>query len=106
MADRKLFKMTAGGRSAEPTREAIRPHFADPEDTPRLTGQNAAILARLREGPAHNHELAQIALKYTSRISDIRSWLENNTGETITCERMQGGVTRYSIARTITADGV
>lgn len=43
-----------------------------PADVKRLTGQNAAVLARLRAGPATNAELAAIALKYTSRISDLR----------------------------------
>jgi hypothetical protein len=38
----------------------------------RLTRQNGAILARLEQGPASNHELAMISLKYTSRISEIR----------------------------------
>ena len=43
-----------------------------PADVKRLTGQNAAVLSRLRAGPATNAELAAIALKYTSRISDLR----------------------------------
>lgn len=47
------------------------PNVTDPA-RPRLTGQNAAIVERLRQGPATNRELAQIALKYTSRLSDIR----------------------------------
>jgi len=42
------------------------------EERQRLSGQNAAILARLQRGPATNTELAAIALKYTSRISDLR----------------------------------
>lgn len=42
------------------------------EARPRLSRQNAAILARLQQGPASNHELAQIALKYTSRLSEIK----------------------------------
>ena len=42
------------------------------EERPRLSGQNAAILARLQRGPASNTDLAAIALKYTSRISDLR----------------------------------
>ncbi len=42
-------------------------------DVQRLTGQNALILARLRQGPATAAELAQISLKYTSRISDLRA---------------------------------
>ena len=39
----------------------------------RLTGQNAAILARLEQGAATNHELAALSLKYTSRLSDLRA---------------------------------
>jgi hypothetical protein len=54
--------------------DAIPPR--DPKVTaaeaPRLSGQNAAILARLRRGVATNKELAGIALKYTSRLSDLR----------------------------------
>ena len=75
----------------------IHPHFADSRDTARLTGQNSAILARLREGPATNVELAGMALKYTSRISDIRSWL-NNRGKTVLCKRGIGGLSVYRIA--------
>ena len=42
------------------------------EARPRLSRQERAILARLEQGPATNRELADIALKYTSRISVIR----------------------------------
>jgi hypothetical protein len=38
----------------------------------RLSRQNTAILARLEQGHASNHELAQLSLKYTSRLSEIR----------------------------------
>jgi len=38
----------------------------------RLSRQNAAILGRLEQGPASNRELAQLSLKYTSRLSEIR----------------------------------
>ena len=38
----------------------------------RLESQNAAILARLRQNTCTNLALAKIALKYTSRISDLR----------------------------------
>lgn len=38
----------------------------------RLTGQNLAILDALKRGPMRNTDLALIALKYTSRLSDIR----------------------------------
>lgn len=62
------------------------------KDVRRLTGQNLAILERLRKGPATNVELAQVAMKYTSRISDIRA-----KGYRIDCERLDGGVTRYRL---------
>ena len=46
--------------------------FPTPTEAPRLSKQCREILARLRSGRATNNELAQIALKYTGRISDIR----------------------------------
>lgn len=39
----------------------------------RLSRQAVAIRDRLLEGPATNIELAAMALKYTSRISDLRA---------------------------------
>lgn len=48
------------------------PHVPEVEKK-RLTGQNAAILARLKTGLVSNTELATMALKYTSRLSDIRA---------------------------------
>jgi len=63
-----------------------------------LTKQNTAILARLRKGPALNTELAQIALKYTSRISELREYLERHTDETIVCIRCHRGLNKYKIA--------
>lgn len=44
-----------------------------PEEKPRLSRQNQAILDRLRRGPATNDELVRIARKYTGRISDLRA---------------------------------
>jgi len=38
----------------------------------RLGNQAIKILNRLQKGPATNSELSRIALKYTSRISDLR----------------------------------
>lgn len=77
----------------EPFRDA-RP--IDPnvhaEDVPRLTGQNAAILDRLRSGPATNKELARLSLKYTSRLSDARA-----AGYQIVCKRLSGGLTEYRL---------
>jgi hypothetical protein len=58
----------------------------------RLSRQCRLILARLRAGPATNAELAQIALKYTSRISDIR-----DNGYVIRCTRGRGGLTVYRL---------
>ncbi len=81
---------------AQPT---IRPHFADPEDTPRLASQNDKILALLRVASATNRQLAVISLKYTARVSEVREFLENNTGETIICHRGKGGLNTYSIAK-------
>jgi len=74
------------------TTHALHPRdpHVDPQDKPRLAGQNAAILARLREGPATNLELSDFSLKYTSRISDLRA-----AGHTIRCDRLQGGLTTY-----------
>ena len=65
-----------------------------PADVPRLTGQNAAILAQLQHGPATNAMLARLSLKYTSRISDLRA-----AGYRIKCERMDRGLTIYTLER-------
>lgn len=73
------------------------PHV-DPSDVSRLTGQNAAILARLERGPATNDELSRISRKYTSRISDVRAWLLRH-GKTITCEHGTGGLNTYRIEK-------
>lgn len=51
---------------------AIQASNVPAEEAPRLSGQCAAILARLQLAPASNYDLACIALKYTSRISDLR----------------------------------
>lgn len=43
-------------------------------EAPRLSKQCRLILERLRtSGPATDRELSEIALKYTSRISEIRA---------------------------------
>lgn len=47
-------------------------HVTDPSEVRRLTGQNADVLRALRRGPQSASALAAIALKYTSRISDLR----------------------------------
>lgn len=63
-----------------------------PDDAPRLAGQNAAILERLRRGPATNVELSGLSLKYTGRLSDLRA-----AGYQIECERGEGGVNTYRL---------
>lgn len=62
-------------------------------DVKRLTGQNAAILDRLKKGPATNSELSGIALKYTSRLSDVRA-----AGFNIIGIPREGGVWVYHLA--------
>lgn len=42
-------------------------------ESQRLSKQCAAILARLERGRVSNRELASVALKYTSRVSDLRA---------------------------------
>ena len=63
-----------------------------PADERRLTGQNLAILKRLREGKASSLTLAGLSLKYTARLSDLRKH-----GFKITCERMQDGTYLYTL---------
>lgn len=64
----------------------------DERDVPRVTGQALAILERLREGPATNHELASMSLKYSGRVSDLRA-----AGYEINAKRMSGGVWVYRL---------
>jgi hypothetical protein len=66
--------------------------LAPAPDRQRLRGQNAAILDRLRRGPATNAELASISLKYTSRLSDLRS-----AGFDVRSERVDGGTWIYRV---------
>lgn len=68
------------------------------DDAEGLKGQSAAILKLLRErrsSGAFNYELAEISLKYTSRVSDLRA-----AGWKISCERGEGRTTRYLLAAT------
>jgi hypothetical protein len=64
-----------------------------PDDRKRLNGQSKRILDALIAGPATNTYLASIALKYTSRISDLRA-----AGHNVVCERVGHGVTEYRLA--------
>jgi len=72
---------------------------APKEDARRLVGQNADIFKMLSDGPCSNVDLADRSLKYTSRISDIRRWLGENGGGSITCKRSGGGLTLYTMRR-------
>lgn len=65
---------------------------APAEDAPRLSDQCREILDRLRRSPATNRELAGYALKYTSRISDLRE-----AGFDIRNERLRQGLTLYTL---------
>lgn len=51
----------------------------------RMSAQCQAILERLQRRPAMSSELAQLSLKYTSRISDLRQ-----RGHKITCTKHAG----------------
>jgi hypothetical protein len=44
----------------------------DPKDIPRVSAQCQVILQMLQHGPQTSADLAKVALKYTSRISDLR----------------------------------
>ena len=59
----------------------------------RRDTQAGRILERLARGPATNVELADIALKYTGRVSDLR-----HEGWEIECEtRRADGLTVYRL---------
>jgi hypothetical protein len=63
-------------------------------EEPRLQSQCGKILERLRRGPATNAELAEISLKYTGRISDLRQSGHN----IVVSERDRAtGVTTYRL---------
>ena len=68
-----LFELDYG--PAAPVAKAIEPidPKVEPVERPRLRGQNATILAMLQEGPKTNRELAEVALNYRARVSDLRA---------------------------------
>jgi hypothetical protein len=61
----------------------------------RLSKQNAEILARLQRGSASNSELAEMALNYRARISELRQ-----AGFNVECfdRNRETGYARYRIA--------
>jgi hypothetical protein len=50
----------------------IDTHCLHPQEIVRLSTQNLSVLVRLQQGPVSNRELVGFALKYTSRLSDLR----------------------------------
>ena len=54
--------------------------------------QTDQIIEKLKIGARTNVELAEIALKYTSRISDARK-----RGHVIHCNKLGGGLTLYQL---------
>ncbi len=67
------------------------PHI-DARDVPRASRQCRLILERLHKGPATNAELADISIKYTSRLSDCR-----RAGFVIEARRMGAGLWEYRL---------
>lgn len=67
---------------------------------PRLSQQCEAIFDVLRRGPATNSELAQISLKYTGRISEIRRALRPiGLSVEVTQRDRTTGLTVYELVR-------
>jgi hypothetical protein len=94
MEARQLFLFDAAQaptRTLDPTPTPCDPH-AEPQDRPRLTGQNATILHLLRMGPCTNVELNRVSMKHTSRISDLRA-----AGYKVICHRGKGGLNVYEL---------
>jgi len=61
------------------------PHVKQLGDVVRFTTQNDVILDRLEQGPAANYQLAELAINYRARISDLRAH-----GYGIHCDRSNG----------------
>lgn len=58
----------------------------------KFTAQTDKIVEQLKHGARTNVELAEFALKYTSRISDARK-----RGHVIHCHKLGGGLTLYQL---------
>ena len=67
-------------------------HVLTDEDRTRVSLQSGRILALLKAGPVTTSELAAVALKYSSRISDLRE-----DGWIIQCRRGDGGNNVYAL---------
>lgn len=62
-----------------------------------LKGHNAAVLARLRQGPATGADLERLlgpGSAWRTRVSDVRRWLERR-GETVRTRRLRPRVYVY-----------
>ena len=77
------------------------PHVTDLKDTIRFTSQNDVILDRLEKGSAANHELADLAINYRARISDLRKY-----GYEIKVEKRGGGNNVYVLTKRPPVKGV
>lgn len=73
----------------------LNPSVAE-EDELRLSRQAIKIYKLLTVHRVSNVEMAEIALKYTCRVSEIRQALER-FGQTIKATRGEGGLWFYSI---------
>lgn len=79
-------------RFREPTLPRPSDRHVAQADAPRLSGQNLIILEMLRIGPVTNGQLAEVSLKYTSRLSDLRKH-----GYQIKAMNQGNGVWMYSL---------
>jgi hypothetical protein len=70
-------------------------HVINPQEVRRLTGQNAAILARLQRGPASRWQLQNIACNPTARVSDLRK-----AGYVVRCAENAEGHSVYTLIPT------
>lgn len=68
------------------------------EEVHRLARVEERMLARLRQGPATNVELSHIGLKYTARISELRT-----RGYVIEADYVKRGLWRYTLVSEPTA---
>lgn len=87
--------------SSEKVAETFTDHRLPADAKPRLGGQNATVLARLRDGAATNIELQQLgAGRVNSRIADLRKYLKSE-GLTIESKAVDTakGIYEYQIVR-------
>ena len=89
-SDRRLKRGSSVSRPRQ--MPPVDPHVTELSDIVRLTGQNDAILKRLRRGPATSLELLPLAVRYGARIKDLREY-----GFQISSERLAGGGWKYTL---------